>query len=108
MTFGCRAVLLKGGHGSGREAVDVLFDGATHHVFSRPRVDTRNTHGTGCTLSAAIAAGLASGQPLEEAVAAAKAFVSDALASGASRNIGSGNGPVDHHFALRPPPGAGR
>jgi hydroxymethylpyrimidine/phosphomethylpyrimidine kinase len=81
MTFGCRAVLLKGGHALGQEAVDVLFDGATHYVFSRPRIDTRNTHGTGCTLSAAIAAGLALGQPLEDVVAAAKAFAAATVSS---------------------------
>jgi hydroxymethylpyrimidine/phosphomethylpyrimidine kinase len=99
--FGCRAVLLKGGHAPGSEVQDVLYDGATHLVLRRPRIETRNTHGTGCTLSAAVAANLAKGLALEHAVAAAKLFVWNALASGAKHRIGSGNGPVDHTFALR-------
>lgn len=101
MQFGCGAVLLKGGHASGAEAVDILFDGATHHVLRRPWVETRNTHGTGCTLSAAIVANLALGRRLEECVARAKSFVWEALDAGQHRRIGAGNGPVDHHFALR-------
>jgi hydroxymethylpyrimidine/phosphomethylpyrimidine kinase len=104
MTFGCGAVLLKGGHAAGADALDVLFDGTAHHVFRRPWIDTRNTHGTGCTLSAAIAANLALGLPLRDAVAAGKAFVWDALNAGAGRIIGRGAGPLDHHFALRKPP----
>jgi hydroxymethylpyrimidine/phosphomethylpyrimidine kinase len=104
MQFGCGAVLLKGGHGNGAEAVDILFDGATHHVLRRPWIDTRNTHGTGCTLSAAIAANLALGHRIEEAVARSKVFVWEALKAGAGRAIGKGNGPVDHHFASRKPP----
>jgi hydroxymethylpyrimidine/phosphomethylpyrimidine kinase len=103
MQLGCGAVLLKGGHANGADAVDVLFDGATHHVLRRPWIETRNTHGTGCTLSAAIAASLAMGLRLEEAVARGKAFVWDALDAGKDRAIGKGNGPVDHHFALRKP-----
>jgi hydroxymethylpyrimidine/phosphomethylpyrimidine kinase len=103
MQFGCGAVLLKGGHASGAHAVDVLFDGATHHVLRRPWIETRNTHGTGCTLSAAVAANLALGRRLEEAVARSKAFVWEALVAGRTRAIGKGNGPVDHHFALRKP-----
>ncbi|SFV38579.1 hydroxymethylpyrimidine kinase /phosphomethylpyrimidine kinase [Hyphomicrobium facile] len=101
MKFGCAAVLLKGGHGTGAEAVDVLFDGQEHHVLRRPRVATRNSHGTGCTLSAAIAAGLAQGHPMREAVENAKRFVWHALFAGAQMQIGKGNGPVDHNFALR-------
>jgi hydroxymethylpyrimidine/phosphomethylpyrimidine kinase len=104
MQFGCGAVLLKGGHGSGADATDILFDGATHHVLRRPWIETRHTHGTGCTLSAAIAASLALGHRLDEAVATGKAFVWEALAAGRDRMIGKGNGPVDHHFALRKPP----
>ena len=88
---------------SGADAVDILFDGATHHVLRRPWIETRNTHGTGCTLSAAIAASLALGARLDDAVARSKAFVWEALASGQHRLIGKGNGPVDHHFALRKP-----
>ncbi len=101
MQFGCGAVLIKGGHGEGTEAVDVLFDGEGHHVLSLPRVATRNTHGTGCTLSAAIAAHLAEGQSLGAAVSAAKHFVWEALKASAGLSIGRGNGPLDHGFALR-------
>jgi hydroxymethylpyrimidine/phosphomethylpyrimidine kinase len=103
MKFGCGAVLLKGGHASGSAAVDVFFDGTTQNVLRRPRVETRNTHGTGCTLSAAIAAYLAQRRSMQESVDAAKLFVWNALSSGASHTIGSGNGPVDHLFALRGP-----
>jgi hydroxymethylpyrimidine/phosphomethylpyrimidine kinase len=101
MTFGCGAVLLKGGHVAGVDASDVLFDGTEHHVMRRPWIDTRNTHGTGCTLSAAIVANLALGLSLRDAVAAAKTFVWNALKSGAERIIGRGAGPLDHHFGAR-------
>jgi hydroxymethylpyrimidine/phosphomethylpyrimidine kinase len=102
MKFGCGAVLVKGGHSSGAEAVDVLFDGRKHHVFRQPWVKTSNTHGTGCTLSAAVAAGLAKGLALDEAVAAAKLYVWQALTAGAHMRIGKGeNGPVHHNFALK-------
>ncbi|MBS0270565.1 MAG: bifunctional hydroxymethylpyrimidine kinase/phosphomethylpyrimidine kinase, partial [Proteobacteria bacterium] len=101
MAFGCGSVLVKGGHGVGAEAIDVFFDGREHHIFRRPRLVTRNTHGTGCTLSAAIAAGLADGKPLPDAVEAGKLYVWRALEAGANMRIGDGNGPVDHNFALR-------
>ena len=106
--FGCRAVLVKGGHGTGNDAVDVLVTAAgevTH--LAAPRIATRNTHGTGCTLSAAIAALLATGTALPEAVRRAKAFLGEALAHGATLRIGNGSGPVDHMFAIkRSPPAA--
>lgn len=102
MTLGCGAVLLKGGHGRGADATDILFDGSRHLIFRRPRVTTKNTHGTGCTLSAAIAAGLALGKALPEAVGDAKLFVWNALSSGSDMSVGKGeNGPIDHNFALR-------
>jgi hydroxymethylpyrimidine/phosphomethylpyrimidine kinase len=101
--LGCGAVLLKGGHASTSDAVDVFFDGATSVVLRQPRIETRNTHGTGCTLSAAIAAYLALGKTLQEAVEAAKLFVWAALSSGAAHTIGRGNGPIDHLFGLRAP-----
>jgi hydroxymethylpyrimidine/phosphomethylpyrimidine kinase len=106
LALGCQAVLLKGGHGSGEEAVDILCDATGIERFVRPRVDTRNTHGTGCTLSAAITALLAQGVGLREAVGRAKAFVWQALQEGRALGIGHGNGPVDHLFAIRrsPPP----
>jgi hydroxymethylpyrimidine/phosphomethylpyrimidine kinase len=103
LALGSRAVLVKGGHrATGSEAVDVLAlaDGTVHHV-SAPWVDTRNTHGTGCTLSAAITAGLATGLPLVEAVRAGKRYLSEALASGRDLPIGKGHGPVDHLYLIR-------
>jgi hydroxymethylpyrimidine/phosphomethylpyrimidine kinase len=106
LALGCQAVLLKGGHGSGEEAVDILCDATGIERFVRPKVETRNTHGTGCTLSAAITALLAQGVGLREAVGRAKAFVWEALQEGRALGIGHGNGPVDHLFAIRkaPPP----
>ncbi len=100
LTLGSGAVLVKGGHGSGRESVDVYFDGTAELRLPAPRIATRNTHGTGCTLSAAIAAGLARRLPLTEAVVEAKAYVTRAIAAADELAIGKGHGPV-HHFAGR-------
>ena len=97
VSLGARAVLLKGGHGDGPESVDILPDGQEIHRLAAPRVDTRNTHGTGCTLSSAIAANLAQGASLLEAVTAAKSYVSRAIAHADALRIGHGHGPV-HHF----------
>jgi len=94
--LGARAVLVKGGHLAG-EAVDVLFDGRSYLEFPAPRIDTPHTHGTGCTYSAAIAAMLARRSPLQEAVAAAKAFLTAAIRT--NPGLGHGSGPVNH-FAL--------
>lgn len=99
--FGGAAVLLKGGHGSGEDAVDILYAGGKITRLAAPRIDTPHTHGTGCTLSAAIAALLAQGIVLEEAVRRAKAYVSAALTAGRDIGVGHGNGPVDHLYALR-------
>jgi len=90
---GAGAALVKGGHLLG-DAIDVLWDGETERVWRRPRVDTRHTHGTGCTLSAAAAAGLALGLPLGEAVDRAVRFVARAIES--APGLGSGHGPVNH------------
>ena len=100
--FGARGVLIKGGHSATADAVDVFVDeaGAAQH-FSRPRIDTRHTHGTGCTLSAAIAAGLALGHELPAAIEDAKDYVWRALVAGRELGVGTGNGPLDHHFACR-------
>ncbi len=97
--LGPKAVLVKGGHGAGPSSTDFLFDGTEPVSFEAPRADTRNTHGTGCTLSAAIAAELAKGAALTEAVAAAKAYVTAAIFAADSLDVGSGKGrgPV-HHF----------
>jgi hydroxymethylpyrimidine/phosphomethylpyrimidine kinase len=91
---GARAVLLKGGHLESTELTDYLFDGAQWHEWTRPKLRTRNTHGTGCTLSAAIAAGLALGQPMREAVPAALDYVRRAME--AAPGLGSGHGPLNH------------
>jgi hydroxymethylpyrimidine/phosphomethylpyrimidine kinase len=100
LKLGCRAVLLKGGHGQGPESVDILLDGADMHRFTARRVNTKNTHGTGCTLSSAIAAGLAQGESLGEAVALAKAYISRAIAASDDLSVGHGHGPVHHYFGL--------
>lgn len=98
---GARAVLIKGGHGEGRESVDHLIaaDG-TLRRFAAPRIETRNSHGTGCTLSAAVAAGLARGQGLAEAVAGAKTYVTAAIRAADSVPVGHGHGPLHHFHAL--------
>ena len=94
---GARSALLKGGHLRAAELVDVLFDGTDWHEWRRPRLDTRNTHGTGCTLSAAIAAGLAHGRPLRRAVEDALDYVQRAMA--AAPGLGGGHGPLNHLVA---------
>ncbi len=95
--MGARAVLVKGGH-LADSATDVLFFGGGWQEFPATRIDTRNTHGTGCTYSAAIAACLALGLALPEAVGRAKLFVSEAIAS--SPGLGRGSGPVNHHVSV--------
>lgn len=100
LELGPGAVLIKGGHAKG-DATDVLVTRAGITHFTAPRIDTRNTHGTGCTLSAAIAAHMALGYGLHEAVDRAKAFLTKALAAGAQLHLGRGAGPVDHLFAIK-------
>ncbi|MDB5593500.1 MAG: phosphomethylpyrimidine kinase [Hyphomicrobiales bacterium] len=95
--LGARAALVKGGHLSGETADDVLFDGEALTHFSAPRIVTRNTHGTGCTLSSAIAAHMARGMSLPDAIRASKAYLSAALEASDVLNVGHGHGPV-HHF----------
>ncbi len=90
-------MLIKGGHGSGAESVDLLVDAGGVTRLAAGRIDTRNTHGTGCTLSSAVAAGLAKGHTLIDAVRAAKAYVTQAIEASNRIAIGSGHGPV-HHF----------
>ena len=97
---GARAVLLKGGHLAGDVVSDLLqVSGAAPYFLRAPRIATSNTHGTGCTLSSAIAAHLALGMPLIDAVKAARAFVRGALAAGAHVKTGQGSGPLNHGFA---------
>jgi hydroxymethylpyrimidine/phosphomethylpyrimidine kinase len=91
---GARSALLKGGHLRQAELVDVLWDGTHWHEWRRPKLDTRSTHGTGCTLSAGIAAGLAHGRPLRQAVEDALDYVQRAMAT--APGLGSGHGPLNH------------
>jgi hydroxymethylpyrimidine/phosphomethylpyrimidine kinase len=97
LALGAKAVLIKGGHAGGAESVDLLVEPTAVARLASGRVATKNTHGTGCTLSAAIAAGLARGQNLADAVREAKAYVTGAIAAADRLDIGSGHGPV-HHF----------
>ena len=90
---GVRAVLVKGGH-LADDALDILYDSQSFREFSAPQIATRNTHGTGCTLSAAITACLARGFSLEESVAAGKRYITRAIAT--APGIGHGSGPVNH------------
>lgn len=97
--MGARAVLIKGGHLDGGAALDVLDDGGEVRTFSARRLASDATHGTGCTLSAAIAACLARGMTLEESVGAAKRFVTDAILR--APRLGRGHGPINHAVAAR-------
>jgi hydroxymethylpyrimidine/phosphomethylpyrimidine kinase len=103
LALGARAVLLKGGHLAGTQLTDLLLaPPAAPRRWSAGRIDTRNTHGTGCTLSSAIACGLALGLPLADAVDAARSYVRGALLAGAAVVTGQGHGPLNHGFAPRP------
>jgi hydroxymethylpyrimidine/phosphomethylpyrimidine kinase len=97
LALGAGAVLIKGGHGTGPESVDLLVEAGACTRFAAPRIATKNTHGTGCTLASAVAAGLAKGLTLNEAVRQAKAYVSAAIAAADRLNVGAGRGPL-HHF----------
>jgi hydroxymethylpyrimidine/phosphomethylpyrimidine kinase len=98
---GARAVLVKGGHLDGTRVVDVLVTAAGETRFESDRIVSRHTHGTGCTLASALAAGLARGETLEAAVAAARAYVLGAIAH--APGFGAGHGPLDHGWRLRSP-----
>jgi hydroxymethylpyrimidine/phosphomethylpyrimidine kinase len=97
--LGAQFVLLKGGHLTTGESTDLLFDGSAITEFSSERIDTRNTHGTGCTLAAAIAA-LLPRHDMVEAVRRAKAYLTGAIAASGRLTVGSGHGPVHHFHAL--------
>ena len=97
LQLGCPAVLVKGGHAEGSESIDYLVSGHGALALPAPRIATGNTHGTGCSLSSAIAAGLAKGEDLETAIRAAKAWVSAAIAAADRLDVGHGHGPI-HHF----------
>jgi hydroxymethylpyrimidine/phosphomethylpyrimidine kinase len=97
LALGARYVLIKGGHGEGADSVDLLVGEGEVVRLAAKRVVTNNTHGTGCTLSSAVAAGLAKGADLVGAVQAAKSYVSAAIAAADQLHIGHGHGPL-HHF----------
>jgi hydroxymethylpyrimidine/phosphomethylpyrimidine kinase len=97
LAMGCRMVLIKGGHGQGAESIDYLVGGDGVIALAAPRVATKNTHGTGCSLSSAIAAGLAKGEELETAVRHAKSWINAAIAAADRLEVGHGHGPI-HHF----------
>ena len=97
LALGAKAVLMKGGHGEGESATDLLITVAGAVAFSAPRLATKNTHGTGCTLASAIAAGLAKKYSLSESVQQAKEYLHQALLNAEKLHIGLGAGPV-HHF----------
>ena len=97
VSLGARAVVVKGGHLPG-PSVDFFFDGKSFREFSAPRIDTSNTHGTGCTFASAIAAVLAKDMSVVDAVAAAKEYVTEAIRS--SYSVGQGHGPLNHFFRL--------
>lgn len=106
LAMGARAVLIKGGHAPEQsdlqESLDLLVYQSGEQAFSAKRIETGNTHGTGCTLSSAIAAGLANGQPLEEAIANAKTWLTGAIAASDELDVGKGHGPVHHFHNLWP------
>ena len=95
--MGVKAVVVKGGHREG-PATDLFFDGSEFHEFTTPRINTQNTHGTGCTFASAVAAGLAKGLPVVDAVGAAKEYVTEAIRH--SFPIGQGHGPLSHLWQL--------
>ena len=95
VALGPAAVVMKGGHLKSEAAMDLLYDGRQFHEYSAPRIETTSTHGTGCTFASAIAAFLARGEPLADAVGHAKQYLTEALRR--AYPIGSGHGPV-HHF----------
>ncbi len=102
LVLGAKAVLMKGGHGTGAESADLLVTAGGVTRLPAVRRATRNTHGTGCTLSSAITAGLARGLDLATAVAAAKVYITGAIAAADDLHIGRGHGPVHHFHALWP------
>jgi hydroxymethylpyrimidine kinase/phosphomethylpyrimidine kinase/thiamine-phosphate diphosphorylase len=97
--LGAANVLVKGGHLTGAEAQDILFDGSTIHRFTADRIFTSATHGTGCSYASAIASLLAQGEPLPEAVRRAKQFITTAIRL--ARPMGKGHGPVNHYLAAK-------
>lgn len=97
---GARAVLMKGGHMPGETICDLLLGESGEEAFTGPRIDTRHTHGTGCTLASAIACGLALGRPLADAVGRARNYVAEAIRT--APGLGQGHGPLNHGHTMRP------
>ncbi len=102
LALGAKAVLMKGGHTDGAKASDVLVTTSGVEIFSAPRLQTKNTHGTGCTLASAIAAGLAKHLSLQDAVKQAKDYLHNALLHSEKLHIGQGSGPVHHFYKFHP------
>lgn len=103
LTLGSDAVLLKGGHAESAQSNDVFLDQmGHHHVLESPRIQSNHTHGTGCTLSAAICAGIAQGLSTLEACRAAKRYLSAAIEASKDNSVGKGHGPVHHFYHLWP------
>jgi len=100
LALGCAAVLIKGGHGQGAESTDYLVTRDGELSLPARRIATKTTHGTGCTLSSAVAAGLAKGKNLETAVRDAKAYITAAIAAADRLDVGHGHGPVHHFYRL--------
>jgi hydroxymethylpyrimidine/phosphomethylpyrimidine kinase len=98
--YGSRSVLIKGGHGGQNKSTDVLYLAAEKRmvVLAAARIASHNNHGTGCTLSSAIAAGMARGDDIETAVRKAKSYIENAIRTGARYTLGHGHGPVHHFF----------
>ena len=94
--MGAANVIIKGGHMEGPESIDLLYDGAGFTEYSAPRIETNNTHGTGCTFSSAIASGLAKGKSVADATRDAKAYVTEAIRF--AYPVGEGRGPLNHFF----------
>lgn len=99
LKLGAKAVLMKGGHVPGETVVDLLLTPSGETLLEGPRVETRSTHGTGCTLASACAAGIAQGRPIEVAVAEAWAYVAEAIRR--APGLGGGHGPLDHAWPMR-------
>ena len=96
--YGCRGVLVKGGHLSGEQSIDVLYADGAFTLFEAERIETKNTHGTGCTYSAAIATHLGLGKDLVDAIQSAKDYITNAIRY--SLDIGGGHGPTNHFYFL--------
>lgn len=96
--MGAENVIIKGGHFKGEESTDTFYDGKNHYEISSMRIETKNTHGTGCTYSSAIASYKAQGMETLEAVKYAKQYITSAILYGAELEIGKGSGPVNHFF----------